>query len=321
MTCHIEYIPRHASRPRESAVATVPDKLAAVEVHLVDGTYELFRSYYGAPKKSVSDGTEVGATVALGRTLLSLINNEGATHIGVAFDHVVESFRNDLFDGYKTGEGVEPDLWAQFGPAEQIARALGLVVWPMVEFEADDALAAAAAEYGRSPRVKRVLICSPDKDLAQCVRGERIVCLDRRRKKIIDEQGVVEKYGVSPVSIPDWLALVGDAADGIPGIPRWGASSSAKALAACTHIDAIPDDPAAWTFKVRGAEGLAESLRSRRDELELYRTLATLREDVPLKETLDDLEWCGARRTELREMCQALGENGLLERVSRYPPS
>ncbi len=293
----------------------------AVEVHLVDGTYELFRAYYGAPKKSAPDGTEVGATVGLGRTLLALINNEGATHIAVAFDHVVESFRNDLFDGYKTGEGIEPELWDQFGPAERITRALGLVVWPMLEFEADDALAAAAAKYGPGPSVERVLICSPDKDLAQCVRGERIVCLDRRRKKIIDEQGVVEKYGVSPASIPDWLALVGDAADGIPGIPRWGASSSAKALAAYTHIDAIPDDPAAWSFKVRGAEALAQSLRSRREELALYRTLATLREDVPLQETLDDLEWRGARRAELREVCQALGEKGLLERVSRYLPS
>ncbi len=292
-----------------------------MEVHLVDGTYELFRAYYGAPKKSAPDGTEVGATVALGRTLLSLINKEGATHIGVAFDHVVESFRNDLFDGYKTGEGIEPALRAQFGPAEEITHALGLVVWPMVEFEADDALATAAAKYGRSRQVERVLICSPDKDLAQCVRGKRIVCLDRRRKKIIDEQGVVEKYGVSPESIPDLLALVGDAADGIPGIPRWGASSSAKALAVCTHIEAIADDPAAWTFQVRGAEALAENLRSRRDELALYRTLATLREDVPLQETLDDLEWRGARRTELREICRALGETGLLERVSRYSPS
>jgi 5'-3' exonuclease len=292
-----------------------------VEVHLVDGTYELFRSYYGAPGKTAPDGKEVGATVALGRTLLALINNEGATHVGVAFDHTVESFRNDLFDGYKTGEGIEPDLWAQFGPAEQITNALGLVVWPMVEFEADDALAAAAANYGNDPRVERVLICSPDKDLAQCVRKKRIVCLDRRRKKIIDEQGVIEKFGVSPASIPDWLALVGDAADGIPGIPRWGAASSAKALAACKHFEAIPDDPADWKFKVRGADGLAESLRSRRDELALYRKLATLREDVPLEETLDDLEWRGARKAELQQMCEALGENGLLERVSRYLPA
>ena len=187
-------------RPVHAEAGGVPDKIAAVEVHLVDGTYELFRAYYGAPKKSTPDGTEVGATVGLGRTLLSLINREGATHIGVAFDHVVESFRNDLFDGYKTGEGIEPELWAQFGPAEQITHALGLVVWPMLEFEADDALATAAARYDRAPRVTRVLICSPDKDLAQCVRGERIVCLDRRRKKIIDERGVVEKYGVSPGS-------------------------------------------------------------------------------------------------------------------------
>jgi 5'-3' exonuclease len=292
-----------------------------MEVHLVDGTYELFRAYYGAPEKLAPDGTEVGATVGLARTLLALINNEGATHVGVAFDHVVESFRNDLFDGYKSGEGIDPLLWAQFGPAEQITNALGLVVWPMVEFEADDGLAAAAKKYGEDPRVERVLICSPDKDMAQCVKKKRIVCLDRRRKKVIDEQGVIEKFGVSPESIPDWLALVGDAADGIPGIPRWGATSSAKALAACTHFEAIPDDSADWTFKVRGAAALAESLRTRRDELALYRKLATLREDVPLKETLDDLEWRGARQAELQQMCKALGENGLLERVSRYLPS
>ena len=204
-----------------------------MQVHLVDGTYELFRAFYGAPRRTAPDGREAGATLALGRTLLGLIHNEGATHVGVAFDHVIESFRNELFAGYKTGQGIDPALLAQFEPAERMTRALGLVVWPMIEFEADDALATAAARYRRDRRVERVLICSPDKDLAQCVRGQRVVLVDRRRKKTIDEAAVVEKYGVGPASIADWLALVGDAADGIPGIPRWGARSSAAALRAC----------------------------------------------------------------------------------------
>ena len=289
-----------------------------MQVHLVDGTYELFRAFYGAPRRTAPDGREVGATLALGRTLLSLIGNEGATHVGVAFDHVVESFRNELFEGYKTGEGIDAGLFAQFEPAEQMTRALGLVVWPMVEFEADDALAAAAARYGRDGRVERVLICSPDKDLAQCVRGRRVVLVDRRRKNIIDEVGVLAKDGVEPASIPDWLALVGDAADGIPGIPRWGARSSAAALRACGHIEAIPDDPAKWKFKVRAAAGLAENLSTRRAELALYRTLATLREDVPLTETVKDLEWRGARRSALEALCRELGNDSLLGRVTRW---
>jgi 5'-3' exonuclease len=278
----------------------------------------LFRAFYGAPERTAPDGGEVGATVALGRSLLGLIQNEGATHVGVAFDHVVESFRNELFDGYKTGEGIDPDLFAQFEPAERMTRALGLVVWPMIEFEADDALATAAARFARDGRVERVLICSPDKDLAQCVRGERVVLVDRRRKKIIDEAGVVEKYGVVPRSIPDWLALVGDAADGIPGIPRWGARSSAAALKAHPHIDVIPDDPSKWKFAVRGAAGLAENLRTRRQELVLYRTLATLREDAPLGESLDDLRWRGADRPALETLCRELGAGDLLERVPRW---
>jgi 5'-3' exonuclease len=291
-----------------------------MQVHLVDGTYELFRAYYGAPEKQAPDGREVGATVALGRTLLALVHNEGATHVGVAFDHVVESFRNDLFDGYKTGEGIDPALFAQFELAERMTRALGLVSWPTVEFEADDALATAAARHARDRRIERVLICSPDKDLAQCVRGERVVLVDRRRKKIIDESGVVEKYGVPPASIADWLALVGDAADGIPGIPRWGARSAAAALSACGSIDAIPEDPESWPFKVRGAARLADNLRAHRKELELYRTLATLREDVPITESLDDLEWRGARRRELKALCRDLGDDDLPQRVSKWQP-
>jgi 5'-3' exonuclease len=288
-----------------------------MQVHLVDGTYELFRAYYGAPPKAGRDGREVGGVVALGRTLLRLLLEEGATHVGVAFDHVIESFRNDLFDGYKTGEGIDPALLAQFEPAERMTRALGLVTWAMTEFEADDALATAAARYGRDGRVERVLICSPDKDLAQCVRGDRIVLVDRRRKTVTNEDGVREKYGVSPDSIPDWLALVGDSADGIPGVPRWGARSAAAALAAHRRIDAIADDPYDWDFHVRGAASLAETLRTHREELELYRTLATLREDVPLRETLEDLEWLGARRTDLESLCYECNDN-LFERVPRW---
>jgi 5'-3' exonuclease len=289
-----------------------------MQVHVVDGTYELFRTYYGAPERAAPDGREVGATIALGRTLLGLLANEGATHIGVAFDHVVESFRNDLFDGYKTGEGIDPDLFGQFELAEQMTAALGFVVWSMVEFEADDALATAAALYGKDERVERVLICSPDKDLAQCVEAQRIVLVDRRRRLVIDDAGVKEKYGVPPASIPDWLALVGDAADGIPGVPRWGARSSAVALTACGHVEDIPDDPQNWNFKVRGAAGLAESLRAHREELTLYKTLATLRRDVPLEHRLEDLEWRGARLDDLKHFCRGLGDDNLPSRVTHW---
>jgi len=285
-----------------------------VEVHLVDGTYELFRAHYGAPGARAADGREIGASRGLARSLLGLVRNEGATHVAVAFDHVVESFRNEIFDGYKTGEGIEPELFAQFPLAEEVAHALGCVVWPMVEFEADDALATAAARFRDDPRVDRVLICSPDKDLAQCVTGDRVVCVDRRREKTLDEDGVREKFGVDPASIPDWLALVGDAADGIPGIPAWGARSASTVLAEYGHIDRIPDDPAEWSVTVRGAARLAENLRTRRDDAGLYRDLATLRTDVPLEESPDDLEWTGARRRELEPLAKLLRAGDLVER-------
>ncbi|MDX1388352.1 MAG: 5'-3' exonuclease H3TH domain-containing protein [Acidobacteriota bacterium] len=289
-----------------------------MQVHLVDGTYELFRAYYGVPGSTAPDGAEVGAVRGLARSLLALLRNEGATHVAVAFDHVVESFRNDLFGGYKTGEGIEPALLAQFGPAEEAAHALGLVVWPMVEFEADDALATAAARFREDRRVERILICTPDKDLAQSVVGERVVCRDRRRRKTIDESGVIEKFGVGPASIPDWLALVGDDADGIPGIPRWGARSSATVLAEYGHIEKIPDDPSEWRVKVRGAAALAENLSSRRDDAALYRTLATLRTDVPLTESVGDLEWSGARRADLQRLADAVGDSEIAGRVPRW---
>jgi 5'-3' exonuclease len=290
-----------------------------MQLHLVDGTYELFRQYFGAPEATAPDGREVGATRALLRTLLSLLGEEGTSHVAVAFDHAIASFRNELFDGYKTGEGIDPVLLAQFPLAERAAAALGLVVWPMVEFEADDALAAGAARWADAPGVERVLICTPDKDLAQCVRGERVVLLDRRRRAVIDEPGVEEKFGVSPASIPDWLALVGDAADGIPGIPRWGAKSAAAVLRRYGRIDAIPDDAGEWDLNVRGARGLAENLSTRRQEAMLYRRLATLRTDVPLPEaSLGDLRWRGADRAALRALCAELGDEGLLTRVPRW---
>lgn len=293
-------------------------RLGGVDIHLVDGTYELFRAYYGAPSAKAPDGQEVGATRGLARSLLSLLRHEGATHVAVAFDHVIESFRNELFGGYKTGAGLDPELWGQFRLAEQITRALGLVVWPMVEFEADDVLATAAGRFAQHGEVSRVFICSPDKDLCQCVVGKRVVCVDRRRKKLVDEDAVGVKFGVAPASIPDWLALVGDTADGIPGLPRWGAASSAKLLAEYGSIERIPDDPARWTVRVRGADALAESLKTRRDEARLYKQLATLRTDVPLAESVVELEWRGARRTELETVCEALGDRALLARVPRY---
>jgi 5'-3' exonuclease len=289
-------------------------------VHLVDGTYELFRSYFGAPPALGPAGTEVGATRGILRSLLYLLSEDGVTHVAVAFDHVIESFRNRLFDGYKTGEGVPEDLMIQFPLAERAAHALGLVVWPMVEFEADDALATGAARWAADDSVEQVVICSPDKDFAQCVSGSRVVCLDRRQRRVLDHAGIIEKFGVPPASIPDWLALVGDDADGIPGVPRWGAKSAAVLLARYGRIEAIPDDASRWEVEVRGAAALAASLRDRRPEAALYRTLATLRTDVPIEESLADLEWRGARRDELPALLREIGDDEWLERVARWRP-
>lgn len=288
-----------------------------MNLHLIDGTYELFRAYYGAPG-SVVDGREVGATHGLLRSLMALLREPGCTHLAIAFDHVIESFRNDLFGGYKTGDGMDADLWAQFPLAEEMAGAFGLVVWPMVEFEADDALASAAARYAEDPQVERIHLCSPDKDLAQCVRGDRVVLLDRMRKRTFDEPGVVEKWGVSPASIPDLLALMGDSADGIPGIPRWGAKSSATVLAHYERIEAIPEDPETWQVKVRGAKSLAVNLNEARDDALLYKRLATLREDVPLKESVADLEWRGADAEALAAVAEKIGATRTIERVDRF---
>ncbi len=289
---------------------------------MIDGTYELFRSFFGAPPAKGSSGQEVGATRGLLRSMLALLREPDTTHVAIAFDHVIESFRNDLFSGYKTGAGIDPDLWAQFPLAEQAARALGLVVWPMVEFEADDALATAAARWADDPRVDQVWICSPDKDLGQCVRGQKVVLVDRRRQEVYDEARIVEKFGVGPAAIPDLLALVGDEADGIPGIPRWGMKSAAAVLTEYGHIDRIPDAAEHWSIKVRGASTLADNLRDRREQARLYRTLATLRLDVPLPERdLDELRWRGADRAALTELCEVIDDPRALDRVGAWRAS
>ncbi len=289
-----------------------------MKIHLVDGTYELFRAYYGAPEAQSPTGQEVGATRGFLRSLIYLIREEQLTHGACAFDHVIESFRNDLFDGYKTGTGIAPDLFAQFSLAERAAHALGLVIWPMVEFEADDAIAAAASRWCRQENVEQVRMCTPDKDLAQSVIGQKVVMFDRRQRKIIDEPAVLEKFGVGPASIPDWLALVGDSADGIPGIPRWGAKASSTLLRRYGRIEKIPRHAMDWDVVVRGKAALAQSLHDHRKELELYRTLATLRTDVPLAEDLADLGWQGARRSEMETLCDEIGDTQLLSRISKW---
>jgi 5'-3' exonuclease len=287
---------------------TIATRGLAMNVHLIDGTYELFRAWFGAPPAQTPDGREVGATRVVLRSLAMLIRTGTLTYGGIAFDHVIESFRNDLFAGYKTGEGLDPRLVAQFELAERAAAAIGLVVWPMVEFEADDAIATAAARLDADPRVDQVRITAVDKDMCQCVRGARVVCWDRWKDAVTDEAGVIAKHGVSPASIPDLLALVGDSADGIPGIPGWGKSSAAKILTAWKHVDAIPNDPSRWNVPgLRGLDRLAASLRDHRDELRLYRTLATLRTDCPIACDLDTLAWRGADRDQLDAFCREIG--------------
>jgi 5'-3' exonuclease len=263
-----------------------------VRAHLIDGTFELFRAFFGAPQQVVA-GREVGATRALVRNFAAWLRSGEVTHVGAAFDTVIESFRNDLFAGYKTGEGLDPRLTDQFPLAEEACAALGIVVWGMIEFEADDAIATAAAHLAADARVTQVVIASPDKDLCQCVTGTRVIALDRMRQKQLDEAGVIEKFGVPPASIPDYLALIGDDADGVPGLPKWGARSAAAVLARWRRIEDIPDDEATWGVTVRGAAALAEVLRARRADALLYRTLTTLRTDAPIACGLDHLRWRG----------------------------
>ncbi|MEQ1869060.1 MAG: 5'-3' exonuclease H3TH domain-containing protein [Vicinamibacterales bacterium] len=263
-----------------------------MNVHLIDGTYELFRHFYAVPSARDKNGREVGAVRGVLRTILAMISG-GATHLGVATDHVIESFRNDLWPGYKTGAGIDAALWSQFSILEETLTALGVMVWPMVEFEADDALASVAAFCDRDMDVERVSIWTPDKDLAQSVRGTRVVQMIRRGNETRDEAGVVAKFGVSPESIPDYLALVGDSSDGYPGLSGWGAKSTAAVLARYRHIEAIPDDWTAWGVNASGAARLSKTLRERRDEALLFRTLATLRSDLPLLTSTDALRWTG----------------------------
>jgi 5'-3' exonuclease len=289
-----------------------------MKIHLIDGTYELFRHYFALPSRLDADGEEVGAIVGVVSSVVTMLR-DGATHVGVATDHTVESFRNQMYDGYKTGEGIEPDLWRQFHPLEDALRALGVVVWPMVEQEADDGLAAAAARAADSRPVTQVLICTPDKDLAQCVRDRRVVQFDRRRGVILDHDGVVDKFGVAPASIPDYLALVGDAADGFPGVPRWGAKSAAAVLARYSHIEAIPDDDAAWEVEVRGRSGLAATLRDHRDDAFLFRDLATLRTDAEVFDHVDELRWSGPTN-EFAAVCDHLGVPDLAQRAHSLTP-
>jgi len=301
--------------PARRAVESKCDKNRAMKVHLVDGTYELFRSWFGAPEAKSPAGQEVGATRGFLRSMAAMLREDEVTHVGCAFDHTIESFRNGLFDGYKTGEGLERELFDQFPLVERASLALGMVTWPMVEFEADDALAAAAAKFRDAPAVDQIVICTPDKDLCQCVRGSDVVTLDRRRKILLDEDGVREKFGVSPESIPDYLALVGDTADGIPGITRWGAKSASAVLAELVHIEQIPDDHEQWGVKVRGGSTLARNLAEHRDDAMLYRKLATLRTDAPIDESLEELRWTGPDRPALEALCAELGERTLLDRV------
>lgn len=285
-----------------------------MDVHLVDGTYELFRHYFAVPGHLDADGIEVGAVRGVVGSVLTLLE-EGATHVAVATDHIVESFRNELWDGYKTGEGIDPALAAQFPLLEAALGALGVVVWPMVELEADDGLASGAHVAGRDPRVGTVIICTPDKDLAQCVSGQHVVRLDRRTREVMDEGGVVEKFGVSPESIPDYLALVGDSADGFPGLPGWGAKSTAAVLGHYGHLEAIPEHAHTWAVTVRGATKLATALADGRELAELFRNLATLRIDADVG-VVDDWCWRGPT-AEFTAWADRLGAPRLAERAEQ----
>jgi 5'-3' exonuclease len=285
-------------------------------VHLVDGTFELFR-YFLSPAAAFDRDTpeDLRAVRGVVASIAGMLE-AGATHVGVATDHVIESFRNALWPGYKTGDGMDPMLAAQFEPLEEALEALGVVVWPMVEFEADDALAASAAMAAADARVEQVIVCTPDKDLAQCVRGQRVVQLDRRTRDLRDEAGVRQKFGVAPASIPDWLALVGDSADGYPGLPGWGAKSAAAVLARYRHLEDIPKLAMEWTVPVRGALRLATTLSEQREHALLFRRLATLREDAPIGAGVDALRWTGPRR-EFDAWCRRLAAPSLADRAAR----
>jgi 5'-3' exonuclease len=286
-----------------------------MRVFLVDGTYELFRHFYGVPPHRTAEGAEVAATRGVLSSVLGLLE-QGVTHLGVATDHVIESFRNGLWPGYKTSAGLDPRLLGQFGLVEVALEAMGVVVWPMVELEADDALAGAAAVAADDPRVEQVVICTPDKDLGQCVRGARVVQLDRRQRIVYDEAGVTAKFGVGPRSIPDYLALVGDSADGYPGLPGWGARSAATVLARYGHIEAIPDTPGDWAVPVRNRPALAATLRTMRGQAMLFKDLATLRVERSLLAGVDDLRWAGPTPV-FAEVCERIDARSLATRAAR----
>jgi len=286
-----------------------------VKVHLVDGTYELFRHYFALPSHVNRDGREVSATRGVLGSVLGLIE-EGATHVGIATDHVVESFRNELYAGYKTGEGIEDAIRSQFELLEDVLDAAGFVVWPMLEYEADDALASGAAMAAADRRVEHVVLCTPDKDLAQCVDGTRIVQLDRRKRVVTDAAGVVAKFGVEPASIPDYLGLVGDSADGFPGLPGWGAKSTSTVLARYGHIEEIPEAAEDWEVTVRGASKLAATLAAERESALLFRRIATVVTDVPGLGSVDDLTWTGPT-SRLEELADYLDAPRIAARAAR----
>jgi 5'-3' exonuclease len=289
-----------------------------MDMHLIDGTYELFRHFFAVPSVTDADGQEIGAVRGVLTSVVSMIER-GATHLGVATDHVVESFRNDLYPGYKTSEGVPPELLSQFPILEEAMQAMGVVVWPMVYYEADDALASAAAKTAQDDRVTQVLICTPDKDLAQCVVGTRVVQLDRRRDILRDEAGVVAKFGVKPQSIPDYLAAVGDSADGFPGLPGWGVKAAALTFSQYAHLENIPKDWKDWHPSIRKARVLSESLFSSWNDALLFRTLATLRLDVSVFDTVEDLRWTGPRPS-FEDCCRRMKSPDLLRRVASITP-
>ena len=288
-----------------------------MKIHLIDGTYELFRAYFGAPPKKAPNGMEVGAALGLLRSMLLLLSDPDVTHVAVAFDHVIESFRNKLYAGYKTGAGVDLNLLAQFPLAEKAVSALGLVTWPMVKYEADDAIATAVAKFKKNKPVEQIVICSVDKDLMQMVDGERVVSWDRRREIVLDEKGVIKKFGVRPESIPDYLALVGDSADGFPGIKGWGATSTATVLSRFKHLESIPKDPNQLGLGLGRATTLVENLQQHYEDALLFKKLSTLRTDVPLKENLNDLKWIGAH-PRLKKFCRELGDERIPKRVMKW---
>jgi 5'-3' exonuclease len=296
--------------------------LAGMKLHLVDATFELFRAFYspGRPFERGPDGRPVNAVHGIVDSMLSLLREPDVTHVAAATDYVIESWRNDVFPGYKSSSGMDPDLLAQFRDAEHALRSLGITTWPMVEDEADDALATAVARFGDDPRVEQVIVCSVDKDLAQCVRGQHVVLRDRMRRITYDEDGVRAKFGVSPASIPDYLALVGDSSDGYPGLPGWGSKSAAAVLARWGSLEAIPDSPLDWDVPLRNASRLAATLQQQRDDAVLYRHLARLKTDAAITGDLDALEWGGVPREAFLSLCDELGFETVRQRVHRWAP-